>query len=99
MELFLSAEQEKSEHMATTDFSSNNLPIVSVIIPCRNEEKFIAKCLDSIIEQDYPKDKLEVLVVDGMSEDRTREIMKENEYSESRIKFGTGSKKTLYVKN
>jgi len=53
------------------------MKLVSIIIPCRNEEKFIGKCLDSIIEQDYPKDKLEILVVDGMSEDRTREIMKE----------------------
>lgn len=51
-------------------------PKVSVIIPCRNEEKFISKCLDSIIVQDYPKDKLEVLVVDGMSDDGTREILK-----------------------
>lgn len=49
---------------------------VSVIIPCRNEEKFIEKCLDSIIQQDYPKDKLEVLVVDGMSEDKTKDIVK-----------------------
>ncbi|HQU32177.1 MAG: glycosyltransferase family 2 protein [Planctomycetia bacterium] len=55
----------------------NNLPSISIIIPCRNEEKFISKCLDSIIAQDYPKDKAEVLVVDGMSEDRTREIIKE----------------------
>jgi glycosyltransferase involved in cell wall biosynthesis len=48
---------------------------VSVIIPCRNEERFIASCLDSIIANDYPKDRLEVLVVDGMSEDRTRAIL------------------------
>jgi len=46
-------------------------PLVSVIIPCRNEERFTSKCLDSIIENDYPKDKLEILVVDGMSEDVT----------------------------
>ena len=50
-------------------------PLISVIIPCRNEEKFIAKCLDSVIANDYPKDRLEVLVVDGMSEDGTREIV------------------------
>ena len=37
---------------------------VSIIIPCRNEEKFIGKCVDSILKQDYPKDKLEILVVD-----------------------------------
>jgi glycosyltransferase involved in cell wall biosynthesis len=48
---------------------------VSVIIPCRNEERFIVKCLDSIIAQDYPKEKLEVLLVDGMSEDGTRKIV------------------------
>ena len=52
-------------------------PFISIIIPCRNEEKYIGKCLDSIIAQDYPKDKLEVLVVDGRSEDRTREIAKQ----------------------
>lgn len=51
------------------------LPLVSVIIPCRNEEKFIGKCLDSIIANDFPKNKLEVLVVDGMSEDGTRGII------------------------
>ena len=53
----------------------NNLPFVTIVIPCRNEEKFINKCLDSIIANDYPKDRLEVLVVDGMSQDRTREII------------------------
>lgn len=51
------------------------LPLVSIIIPCRNEEKFISKCLDSILSQDYPKEKMEILVVDGMSEDRTKEIV------------------------
>jgi len=50
-------------------------PLVSIIIPCRNEEKFIGGCLDSIISSDYPKDRLEVLVVDGMSEDGTRSIL------------------------
>ena len=52
-------------------------PIVSVIIPCRNEREFIGECLDSIIANDYPNDKLEVLVVDGMSEDGSRQIVQE----------------------
>ena len=52
------------------------IPFISLIIPCRNEEKFISKCLDSVISQDYPKENSEVLVVDGMSEDKTREIIK-----------------------
>lgn len=47
------------------------MSFVSIIVSCRNEEKYIWKCLDSIVAQDYPKDKFEVLVVDGMSEDGT----------------------------
>jgi len=41
---------------------TNTTPFVSIIIPCRNEEKFIGKCLDSIIAQDYPSDEVEVEV-------------------------------------
>src|SRR5437763_16249538 len=48
------------------------VPSVSVIVPCRNEERYIARCLDSIAATDYPRERLEVLVVDGVSEDRTR---------------------------
>src|SRR3989344_832745 len=48
---------------------------LSVIIPCRNEEKYIGPCLDSLLLQDYPKEKLEILIIDGFSEDKTREIL------------------------
>lgn len=51
------------------------VPSVSVVVPCRNEEKTIGKCLDSLIACSYPKDRVEVLIIDGMSEDRTREIL------------------------
>jgi len=47
----------------------------TIIIPCRNEEEYIGRCLDSVITQDYPKENLEVLVVDGMSDDKTRGII------------------------
>ncbi len=50
--------------------------IATIIVPCRNEEKHIGACLDSIIAGDYPHDLLEVLVVDGMSNDGTRSIIK-----------------------
>lgn len=53
--------------------------MLSVIIPIYNEEKYIAQCIDSVLQQDYPKNDLEILLVDGMSSDRTREII--NEYS------------------
>ena len=49
--------------------------MLSVICPIYNEEKYIAKCLDSIIEQDYPKDDMELLLVDGMSTDHTRDVI------------------------
>ncbi len=49
--------------------------MLTVICPIYNEEKYIAKCLDSIIAQDYPKDQLEVLLIDGMSTDRTRALI------------------------
>jgi glycosyltransferase involved in cell wall biosynthesis len=52
-------------------------PFVSVIVPCRNEEGFIAACLESIRRSDYPKARLEILVVDGGSEDGTRGIVAE----------------------
>lgn len=48
---------------------------ISVIIPCRNEEKYIADCLDSVIKTDYPKAYMEVFVVDGMSSDSTQQII------------------------
>jgi len=66
---------------------------VSVIIPCRNEEKFIRKCLDSIIVQDFPKEELEILVVDGMSGDKTREILKKYQEKYSFIKVLDNPKK------
>ena len=51
--------------------------MLSVICPIYNEEKYIGKCIESIIRQDYPKDDLEVLFVDGMSTDKTREIVEQ----------------------
>jgi glycosyltransferase involved in cell wall biosynthesis len=57
------------------DHSLSKPATVSIVIPCRDEETFIGACLDSIVANDYPKDSLEVLVVDGMSEDGTRAIV------------------------
>lgn len=51
-------------------------PIISVIIPTLNEEKNIEKCLSTVFKQNYPKDSLEVIVVDDKSTDRTLEIAK-----------------------
>jgi glycosyltransferase involved in cell wall biosynthesis len=53
----------------------DEIPFVSIVIPCRNEEGFIGACLESLLKGDYPQDRLEVLVVDGMSCDGTRKIV------------------------
>jgi len=48
---------------------------ISIVVVCYNEEKNIAECLESLVSQSYPKDSYEVIVVDGNSEDSTREIV------------------------
>lgn len=50
-------------------------PFVSVLIPIRNEERYIERCLYSVASQDYPRDRTEVIVIDGMSDDGTRAII------------------------
>lgn len=52
-------------------------PLVTVVVPCYNEIEYIAKCLDSILATSYPLERLEVLVVDGMSHDGTRDIIRQ----------------------
>src|SRR5258708_6999012 len=51
------------------------LPLVSVIMPIRNEQAFIAQSLGAVLSQDYPANFLEILVADGMSDDNTRAVI------------------------
>ena len=51
------------------------LPVVTVIMPVRREEAFIERSLGAVLAQDYPPERMQVLVADGMSEDRTRELV------------------------
>jgi len=64
-----------------------NLPMVSVLAPCRNEEKFIENAIRTILENDYPADKMEVLVLDGMSTDGTREKVLTLAKQDGRVKL------------
>lgn len=57
--------------------SFDELPTISVIIPCFNGEARLPICLDSIIQQKYPKDKLEIVIIDDNSTDNTIKIAKE----------------------
>lgn len=49
--------------------------IVSVIIPVYNEERYIENCIQSLLEQDYPQNKMEFLFLDGRSTDKTVQII------------------------
>jgi len=55
--------------------TSKTNPKVSIILPARNEEEFIGKCLDSLVKQDY--ENYEIIVIDDSSEDKTGEIISE----------------------
>ncbi len=65
---------------------------VAVIIPALNEEIFIAQCLDSVINQSFPLEYMDVMVVDGGSSDRTREIVNSyhEKYANIRLLDNTG---------
>lgn len=55
----------------------NNIrkPSVSIIMPVRNEAQYIERSLESVLKQDYPPELMKILIVDGMSDDDTREIV------------------------
>jgi glycosyltransferase involved in cell wall biosynthesis len=61
-------------------------PFVTIAMPCLNEEGYIEECLRSVLAQDYPKDRMEILVVDGMSIDATREIIAKVAAEDPRIR-------------
>lgn len=50
---------------------------ISIILAIRNEEPYIRKCLDSLINQNFVHHRYEIIIIDGMSEDNTRNIIKE----------------------
>ena len=62
--------------------SDENLPGVSILVPAHNEEMVIARTVDAICRSDYPQDKLEVIVINDSSTDKTGEILarKQKEY-------------------
>ncbi len=53
------------------------VPFVSIVMPVRNEADFIVRSLSAVLHQDYPHDRLEVLIADGMSSDTTRALIAE----------------------
>ena len=61
--------------MMSTGKGMSDRPAVTVIMPIRNEAAFISRSLGAVLAQDYPADRLEVVIADGMSSDTTREVI------------------------
>ena len=76
---------------------SKELPVVSCIILMRNEKPYIEKTIESALSNDYPKDKLEILVVDGMSTDGSREIVERIGVRDPRVKLLDNNKRITPV--
>lgn len=68
-------------------------PFVSVVVPIRNETGYIDGCLNSILQSDWPADRMEVLVVDGMSTDDTVATVTRMAEQDSRIRLLENPKK------
>ena len=65
----------------------NELPFVSVIMPIRNEADFIERTINSILSNDYPTEKIEILVSDGCSDDGTEDIVSRMSQEDPRIQL------------
>ena len=50
-------------------------PFISVVVGIRNEERFIEECIESLLRLDYPQDSYEIIIIDGMSTDKTRDLV------------------------
>lgn len=66
---------------------SRSGPMVSVIMPVYNEQKWIARAVRGVLANDYPGDRLELLVVDGRSTDETREIVRSLQREDPRVRI------------
>jgi succinoglycan biosynthesis protein ExoA len=62
-------------------------PLVTIAMPAFNEEHYIEACIASVQAQDYPADRIEILVADGRSTDRTREILERLIAADPRIRL------------
>jgi glycosyltransferase involved in cell wall biosynthesis len=72
-------------------------PLVSVIVPCYNEEKTIRHLLSAVYRQTYPRAQIELIIADGMSTDRTREVIAEfqKEHPDFQVTVVNNTTKTI----
>jgi glycosyltransferase involved in cell wall biosynthesis len=66
---------------------SESWPFVSVVIPMRNEAAHVAACLEAVLAQEYPRERIEVIVVDGESDDATPAIVRATSQRDGRVRL------------
>jgi glycosyltransferase involved in cell wall biosynthesis len=82
------ASKRETSHIANTRKADEDmLPFVSVIMPVRNEAAFIDRSVGSVLSQDYPDEHMEILLVDGLSDDGTRQIISGFQQQRNNIKI------------
>jgi len=54
---------------------TEHYPFVSILIPIRDESAYIERCMNAVLAQDYPAERMEILIADGMSTDTTRDLI------------------------
>jgi glycosyltransferase involved in cell wall biosynthesis len=69
------SEIAQSDHQPAIPVTGRERPFVTVVMPVRNEGSYIGRALESILKQDYPQERIEVIVADGMSGDDTRAVV------------------------
>jgi succinoglycan biosynthesis protein ExoA len=69
-------------------------PFVTILAPVLNEERYLAHFIESVLRCDYPKDRLELCLVDGCSQDRTREVIEQYAREHSWIRRFDNPKQT-----
>lgn len=82
---------KKTPYLDKFEIVNHENPKVSIILPARNEEEFLPKCLDTLIEQDYPN--YEIIAIDDSSEDSTGKIIAQYAKKSSKVIHVTANPK------
>src|ERR1039457_7538095 len=86
---------DSGDAIVMNETSVKQLPFVSLVMSLRNEENFLPRSLAAVEEQDYPKDRYELIAVDGGSTDHSVEILRAFRSSVSHTTLASGKNLTI----
>ncbi|MCW4029687.1 MAG: glycosyltransferase family 2 protein [Candidatus Bathyarchaeota archaeon] len=75
--IYMGVRSKRKQQSPPQITAQDPLPSFSLIIPSKNEEAVIRRCLDGILNVDYPKEKMQIIIIDGNSKDGTAKICSE----------------------